>query len=162
MVKKTIKKKIMAKSMKQTSEKNKKINKNSSETVNKIKKKKETVKKDVKTEIIKPKNVKKNKAINDKKEEKTDKGFLYILGGILLLVLIFAFLFVDITTEKSLEEKCLSYQNDPALQFPCKCVPTIRDKNESDIVDVKTDELCTCYCEIGDNQTAAIEIRVAK
>ena len=148
MVKKTIKKKIMAKSMKKTSEKTKKIINDSPKTVNKTNETKEITKK--------------NETVDNKKEEKTDRGFLYILGSITLLLLVFAFLFVDITQEKSLEEKCLSYQNDPALQFPCKCVPTIREKNESDIVEVKTDELCTCYCEIGNNETAAIEIRVAK
>ncbi|NOR85198.1 hypothetical protein GQ473_03705 [archaeon] len=107
------------------------------------------------------KNTNNSKKITPKKEKKTDNGFLFILGGIVILFLIFAYLFVDITAEKSLEEMCLEYQNDPALQFPCKCVPTIREKNESDIVDVKTEGVCTCYCDIGNNQTVAIEVRKA-
>ena len=162
MADKTKKKNIMAKTMKDTSEKTKNIIKNSSKTVKKTTQKKETIdSKNIKTKITKPMSVGKNKTETDKKEEKADNGFLFIVGSIIVLLLIFAYLFVDITQEKSLEEVCLEYQNDPALQFPCKCVPTTREKNESDIVDVKTDGICTCYCDIGNNQTAAIEVRKA-
>ena len=94
-------------------------------------------------------------------KEKTDNGFLIVLSCIALLLILFAYLFSDITTEKSLEEKCTSYQNDPYLNYTCTCLPTTRAKNESDIVDLKTDGLCTCYCDIGNNQTATIEVRVA-
>lgn len=162
MADKAKKKETMAKTMKKTSEKTKNINKNSSKAVKKTENKKETVGKEIKTESPKSVDTKKNETKKKKKEEKTDKGFLYILGGIALLLLIGAYLFANITTEKSSEEACLSYQNDPALQFPCTCVPTTREKNESDMVDVKTDGVCTCICDIGNNQTTVIEVRKAK
>jgi len=98
----------------------------------------------------------------DKLKDKKDTGFLILLGILAALFIVLASLFVTFTDEKNLEEKCLEYQNDPALAYTCRCVPTVRPPDETDVVDLKTDGLCTCYCDIGNNQTAAIEVRVAK
>ncbi len=99
--------------------------------------------------------------IKEEPKEKKETGFLVLISIIGIIFLVFSFIFVNFTNEKTLEEKCTAYQNDPGLLYDCICMPTTRLNNESDLVDVKTDGLCTCFCDIGNNQTADIEIRVA-
>ena len=110
----------------------------------------------------------KDKEKTEKKEEtkqepkeKKEIGFLVLIAIIGIIFLVFAFIFVNFTKEKTLEDKCMAYQNDPGLLYDCICMPTTRQKNDTDLVDIKTDGLCTCFCDIGNNQTADIEIRVA-
>ena len=94
-------------------------------------------------------------------KEKKETGFLVLIALIGIIFLVFAVVFVNFTTEQTLEEKGTAYQNYPGLLYDCICMPTTRLNNESDLVDVKTDGLCTCFCDVGNNQTADIEIRVA-
>lgn len=74
--------------------------------------------------------------------------------------------FVSITAQviynNQLKEKCLAIQNSPELQYSCKCFPTIKKANMSDYVENRTETFCTCNCDIGDNKTWSVEIRIAK
>jgi len=73
------------------------------------------------------------------------------------------FNYEKIVKRRILEEKCNEIERSPDLLFDCDCFPTPESKkNTADYVENRTEAFCTCVCDLGNNQTYTIEVRVAK
>lgn len=99
-----------------------------------------------------------------KKKSKIEQHSSVIVFSLLIAIIFMAFAYSAIQTvkEKQLIEKCLEIQDSPLLKYPCRCVPTAKKINQSDYVESRTDNFCTCVCDIGNNQTWTTEIRITK
>ena len=98
-------------------------------------------------------NALKNSNKNSKKKRNfcwTTIIFILVIGAILIFLV---YNFDKTVTEGSIEDKCLEIQNSPDMIFPCKCFPTVKEIDESDYVESKTSNFCTCVCDIGNNMT---------
>ena len=86
-----------------------------------------------------------------------------IIAVVAIAVVVFlAYSIISVSEKGVMEDKCTEIESSADLNFPCSCVPTIRDINESDYVDSKTTNMCTCTCDIGGGETYTVEIRVSE
>lgn len=102
-----------------------------------------------------------------RKRKSTNVERLLRIAAVVFLISVICYTLVlqydRVLKKKMLEEKCNEIERSPDLLFDCDCFPTPeRKKNTSDYVENRTEAFCTCVCDLGNNQTYTIEVRVAK
>ena len=98
---------------------------------------------------------------------KYSEGVLLRHAGIIVIVLFLvaaAYLWYGRFVELNmLKQKCDEIEKSPDLLYPCDCFPTPeKNENPEGYVENRTEAFCTCVCDIGNNQTYAIEVRIAR
>ncbi|MCK5177418.1 MAG: hypothetical protein KAQ92_06835 [Candidatus Aenigmarchaeota archaeon] len=99
-----------------------------------------------------------------KKEDKEfNKAMVIVTVFIFICVTVVFLLFDDKKQIDELSAKCLEMQNHPDLQYECQCVPTylLNNTDDGEYVKERTEEMCTCACDIGTDTPYVVEIRVA-
>ncbi len=104
-----------------------------------------------------------------KKKEKNEKkeNPLFLTLSVMILVFLVVILIIGLKTAwdnrefNQLKEFCFNVQNSPDLEFPCECIPNMRDYNESAYINEKSKGVCVCTCDIGNNKSYVVEVRMA-
>jgi hypothetical protein len=98
-------------------------------------------------------------------EKRHSNDIFRMIALVFILVVVSYAVFVQyekIVKKKMLEEKCDAIEKSPDLLVSCDCFPTPEKKSTGDYVENRTEAFCTCVCDIGENQTYTIEVRIAR